>query len=104
VLGTFFVRPNQLGPGKHVANAGYATRPDAGGRGVGSAMARASLDWARQRGFRAMQYNFVVSTNDRAVRLWQRLGFAIVGTVPGAFEHPTLGFVAVHVMYRSLTA
>jgi ribosomal protein S18 acetylase RimI-like enzyme len=67
-------------------------------------MARASLDWARQRGFRAMQYNFVVSTNDRAVRLWQRLGFAIVGTVPGAFEHPTLGFVAVHVMYRSLTA
>jgi ribosomal protein S18 acetylase RimI-like enzyme len=67
-------------------------------------MARASLDWARQRGFRAMQYNLVVSTNDRAVRLWQRLGFAIVGTVPAAFEHPTHGFVAVHVMYRSLTA
>lgn len=76
--------------------------PDAAGRGVASAMARASLDWARERGFRAMQFNYVVSTNARAMRLWQHLGFAIVGTLPGAFEHLTLGYVDVYVMYQPL--
>jgi len=102
VLGTFFVRANQLGPGGHVANAGYMTHPDAAGRGVASAMARASLDRARARGFRAMQFNFVVSTNERAVRLWRRLGFEVVGTLPGAFAHPALGDVDVYVMFQSL--
>ena len=102
ILGTYFVRANQPGPGAHVANAGYMTHSDAAGRGVASAMARASLDWARERGFRAMQFNYVVSTNARAVRLWQHLGFAIVGTLPGAFEHPTLGYVDVYVMYQPL--
>lgn len=102
ILGTYFVRANQPGPGAHVANAGYMTHPDAAGRGVASAMARASLDWARERGFRAMQFNYVVSTNARAMRLWQHLGFAIVGTLPGAFEHPTLGYVDVYVMYQPL--
>jgi GNAT superfamily N-acetyltransferase len=102
VLGSFFVRANQPGPGSHVANAGYMTHPDAAGRGIASAMARASLDWARERGFRAMQFNFVVSSNVRAVRLWQHLGFAIVGTLPGAFQHPTLGYVDVYVMYLPL--
>ena len=102
VLGSFFVRANQLGGGGHVANAGYMTRAEATGRGVASAMVRASLDWARARGFRAMQFNYVVSTNTRAVRLWQRLDFAIVGTLPGAFAHPALGYVDVYVMHRSL--
>lgn len=102
ILGTYFVRANQLGPGSHVANAGYMTHPDAAGRGVATAMAAASLDWARERGFRAMQFNFVVGSNARAVRLWQHLGFAIVGTLPGAFHHPRLGYVDVFVMYRAL--
>ena len=104
VLGSFFVRANQPGPGGHVANAGYATHPDAAGRGLATAMARASLDWARARSFRAMQFNFVVSTNARAVRLWQHLGFAIVGTLPGAFRHPALGDVDVYVMYQRIEA
>lgn len=103
VLGTFFVRANQPGPGNHVANAGYMTHPDASGRGVATTMVHASLDWARERGFRAMQFNFVVSTNFRAVRLWRHLGFAIAGTLPGAFCHPELGFVDAYVMYRTLT-
>ncbi len=102
ILGSYFVRANQAGPGSHVANAGYMTHKDAAGRGVASAMCRASLDWARERGFGAMQFNFVVSTNARAVRLWQHLGFAIVGTLPGAFHHPALGYVDVYVMYQPL--
>lgn len=102
VLGTYFVRANQLGPGGHVANAGYLTHPEATGRGIASAMGRASLQWARERGFRAMQFNFVVSSNSRAVRLWQHLGFAIIGTVPEGFEHPRLGFVDVYVMHQPL--
>lgn len=102
VLGSFFVRVNHPGPGGHVANAGYMTHPNAFGRGVASAMGRASLCWARDQGFRAMQFNFVVSSNERAVRLWQRLGFRIVGTLPGAFTHPKLGFVDVYVMHQAL--
>ena len=102
ILGTFFVRANQPGPGSHIANAGYMTHAEAAGRGVASAMARASLEWARERDFRAMQFNYVVSTNERAVRLWQHLGFAIVGTLPGAFHHPTRGYVDVYVMFQSL--
>lgn len=102
IVGTYLLRPNQGGPGSHVANAGYMVRPDAFGGGVGSAMCAHSLDEARAAGFRAMQFNAVVSTNTRAVALWQRHGFAIVGTVPGAFRHPELGFVDVHIMHRTL--
>ena len=102
VLGTYYVRANQQGGGAHVANCGYMTAADATGRGVASAMCAHSLDEARRRGFRAMQFNFVVSTNERAVRLWQRHGFEIVGRLPGAFAHPTLGFVDALVMFRRL--
>jgi ribosomal protein S18 acetylase RimI-like enzyme len=102
VVGTYILRANQLGGGAHVANCGYITAPPASGRGVARAMCAHSLDRARQRGFRAMQFNFVVSTNERAVRLWQSFGFEIVGRLPGAFEHPTAGFVDVLVMYRTL--
>jgi ribosomal protein S18 acetylase RimI-like enzyme len=102
ILGTYFLQPNQQGGGAHVANCGYITAPWATGRGVARAMCEHSLQRARQRGFRAMQFNFVVSTNERAVALWQSLGFAIVGRLPGAFHHPTAGFVDALVMYRSL--
>jgi ribosomal protein S18 acetylase RimI-like enzyme len=102
VLGTYFLQPNQQGGGSHVANCGYVTAPRATGRGVARAMCAHSLDRARERGFRAMQFNFVVSSNQRAVALWQSFGFEIVGRLPGAYQHPTAGFVDAFVMYRSL--
>jgi ribosomal protein S18 acetylase RimI-like enzyme len=103
IVGTYFLRPAQLGPGAHIANAGYMVRPDAWGAGVASAMCDHSLVRARERGFTAMQYYFVVASNDRAVALWQRKGFAIIGRSPGAFEHPKFGPTDALVMYRSLT-
>jgi ribosomal protein S18 acetylase RimI-like enzyme len=102
IVGTYFLKANQKGGGAHVANCGYMTAPHATGRGVARAMCAHSLERARQRGFRAMQFNFVVSTNERAVRLWQKLGFEIVGCLPKAFEHPALGFVGAYVMHREL--
>ena len=102
VVGTYILRANQQGGGAHVANCGYITAAHASGRGVARAMCAHSLERARERGFRAMQFNFVVSTNERAVRLWQSMGFEIVGRLPGAFEHPTAGFVDALVMYRGL--
>jgi L-amino acid N-acyltransferase YncA len=102
VVGTYCLRANQRGGGAHVANCGYMTAQHATGRGVARAMCVHSLDTARERGFRAMQFNFVVSTNERAVRLWSTLGFATVGRLPGAFLHPALGYVDALVMYRAL--
>jgi ribosomal protein S18 acetylase RimI-like enzyme len=102
VVGTYYLRANQQGGGAHVANCGYMTAGDAQGRGVAQAMCEHSLGEARRRGFRAMQFNFVVGSNERAVRLWQRLGFAVVGRLPGAFAHPRLGFVDALVMHRML--
>jgi ribosomal protein S18 acetylase RimI-like enzyme len=102
VVGTYYLRANQMGGGAHVANCGYITRAQATGRGIARALGVHSLERAAAKGFAAMQFNFVVSTNQRAVALWQRLGFAIVGTLPGAFVHPTHGPVDAHVMYRSL--
>jgi len=102
VVGTYILRPNQSGPGSHVANAAFMVARDAEGAGVGRRMAEHCLTEARRMGFRAMQFNFVVSTNTRAIHLWDQLGFKIVGTLPGAFRHPEKGFVDVYVMYRSL--
>ena len=102
VVGTYILRPNQLGPGSHVANAAFMVASDAQGTGVGRTMAVHCLHEARQSGFRAMQFNYVISTNTPAIRLWQELGFEIVGTLPDAFRHPEKGFVDVYVMYRSL--
>jgi ribosomal protein S18 acetylase RimI-like enzyme len=102
ILGTYFLQANQKGGGAHVANCGYITAAQASGRGVARAMCAHSLDQARQRGFRAMQFNFVVSTNVRAVHLWESLGFAIVGRLPGAFLHPVDGYVDALVMYQVL--
>lgn len=102
VVGTYYLRANQLGGGAHVANCGYMTAPSASGRGVARAMCTHSLAHARARGFRAMQFNFVVASNARAVALWQRFGFEIVGRLPQAFAHPRLGLVDALVMYRLL--
>lgn len=102
ILGTYFIRANQAGGGSHVCNCGYMTAPAASGRGIARRMCEHSLDHARARGFRAMQFNFVISSNERAVRLWQSLGFATVGRLPGAFNHPTLGDVDALVMFRTL--
>jgi GNAT superfamily N-acetyltransferase len=102
VLGTYYMRPNHAGGGRHVCNCGYMTAAAATRRGVARRMREHSLEYARSRGYRAMQFNFVVSTNERAVRLWQSLGFDIVGRLPAAFRHPTQGYVDAFVMYRAL--
>ena len=102
VLGTYFLKANQQGRA-HVANCGYVTAAAAQGRGIAREMCLHSLERARERGFRAMQFNFVVSTNERAIKLWTSLGFETVGCLPLAFEHPTLGFVDALVMYRQIS-
>jgi ribosomal protein S18 acetylase RimI-like enzyme len=102
IAGAYLLRPNALGLGDHVANAGYIVAPAFRGRGVASAMCAHSLDTARAAGFRAMQFNYVVASNEVAVRLWERHGFAIVGRVPGAFRHASLGASDVLIMHRFL--
>jgi L-amino acid N-acyltransferase YncA len=102
VVGTYILKANQPGLGSHVANAAFMVAPDAQGSGLGRRMAEHCLDEARRLGFRAMQFNFVVSTNEGAIRLWKQLGFKTVGTLPGAFRHPQKGYVDVYVMFRSL--
>ena len=102
ILGTYFLRPNQSGGGSHVANAGFMVSAGARGQGLGRATAEHCLSEARRLGFRAMQFNYVISTNTGAIRLWEDLGFEIVGTLPSAFRHPDQGYVDVYVMYRSL--
>ncbi len=102
LVGTYFLRTNQAGGGQHVCNCGYITSAAARGRGVARSMCAHSLAYAAERGYRAMQFNFVVSTNERAVRLWTSLGFETVGRLPGAFQHPVHGYVDALVMYRTL--
>jgi ribosomal protein S18 acetylase RimI-like enzyme len=102
IIGSYYLRPNQTGNGSHIANCGYMTAPWASGRGVARAMCAHSLDRAGSRGFLAMQFNIVVSTNERAVRLWQHMGFEIIGHIPAAFRHPAAGLVDAYVMHRTL--
>ncbi len=102
VVGTYMLRPNQPSLGAHVANAGFMVAPEASGRGVGRAMGLHALAEAKRLGYAAMQFNCVVQSNKSAVALWQSLGFAIVGTVPQAFRHRTLGLTDVYVMHRIL--
>lgn len=101
-LGTYYLRPNAMGGGDHVCNCGYITAPAAQGKGVARTMLADSLDRAREAGFRAMQYNFVISTNTRAIDTWERAGFDVVGRLPGAYRHPTEGYVDALVMFRAL--
>ena len=102
ILGTYFIKANQHGGGAHVANCGYITAESERGRGIARAMCLHSLERAKERGFRAMQFNFVVSTNAAAVKLWSSLGFETVGRLPLAFDHPAHGFVDALVMYRQI--
>jgi ribosomal protein S18 acetylase RimI-like enzyme len=102
ITGTYYMRPNQKGGGAHVANCGYMTAAHAYGRGIARAMCMHSIAHAKTRGFKAMQFNFVVSTNTRAVQLWQSLGFNIAGRLSSAFLHPLQGYVDAYVMYRQL--
>ena len=102
LMGTYFIKPNQPGLGSHVCTCGYVVAPEARGQGVATAMCEHSQRFAREHGFRTMQFNFVVATIERAVRLWERLGFAVVGRLPGAFRHQRLGYVDALVMYKSL--
>jgi RimJ/RimL family protein N-acetyltransferase len=102
VVGTYYLQPNQRGGGAHVCNCGYLTAPWAAGRGVARAMCEHSLEFGKALGFRAMQFNFVVSSNEAAVHLWAKCGFAVVGRLPRAFLHPQLRFVDALVMWREL--
>lgn len=102
IVGSYILKPNQPGLGSHVANAAFIVSPVARGGGIGRQMGEHCLNEARRLGFRAMQFNFVVSTNDGAVSLWRKLGFEIVGTLPGAFRHAQHGYVDAYVMFRTL--
>lgn len=101
-IGTYVVKPNQMGRGAHIANAGYMVRRSARGLGVGTAMGEHSLQLARHLGFEAMQFNMVVATNTGAIHVWKKLGFEIVGRLPGVFRHPERGFVDALIMFRPL--
>ena len=102
VLGTARMGPNRDGPGSHVGTASFMVAPQARGRGVGRTLATYVVDWHRAHGFRGIQFNAVVETNTAAVELWKSVGFEVVGTVPGAFDHPEHGYVGLHVMYLAL--
>ena len=102
ILGTYYIKSNQMGPGSHVANCGYMVSSAARGRGLASAMCQHSQEVALELGFKAMQFNFVASSNEVAVKLWEKLGFKIVGRLPKAFEHAKLGYVDALVMYKWL--
>jgi GNAT superfamily N-acetyltransferase len=102
MLGTAKMGPNRPGRGAHVATASFMVDPAQQGRGVGRALGGYALEWARSAGFHGMQFNAVVETNHAAVKLWQDLGFTIIGTVPEAFDHPQHGMIGLHVMYRKL--
>jgi L-amino acid N-acyltransferase YncA len=102
IVGTYYIRPNQAGGGRHICNCGYITSSSAMRRGIARAMCQHSLAYARQKGYRGMQFNFVVSSNLGAIALWESLGFDIVGRLPRVFRHPTQGLVDALVMFRSL--
>ena len=102
IVGTYYMRPNQAGGGAHVCNCGFMTAAAAAGRGVARKMCEHALEHSKSRGYRAMQFNFVVSANERAVGLWRALGFEVVGCLPQAFNHPRLGYVDALVMFRAL--
>lgn len=102
IVGTFVLKDNQPDLGAHIANAGYMTAPDASGQGIGQLMGAFSLEEARRLGYKAMQFNIVIKTNERAVRLWQKLGFHIIGEIPEAFNHSEKGLVNAYIMYQKL--
>lgn len=102
VFGSYYLKPNGMGPSNHICNCGYMVSEAARGRGIAQIMCEHSQQQALSLGFEAMQFNSVVSTNHVAVRLWQKLGFEIIGTIPSAYKHRQLGYVDSYVMYKSL--
>ncbi|MEJ6401479.1 GNAT family N-acetyltransferase [Yoonia sp. 2307UL14-13] len=102
ILGTYYIRTNQPGGGAHICNCGYIVAPNARGHGLAGQMCEHSQDEARKLGYQAMQFNFVLASNEGAVRLWRRLGFETVGTIPNAFDHPNRGMVDAFLMYKRL--
>lgn len=102
ILGTYFLKPNQPGHGAHICNCGYIVAEQARGLGIASRMCDHSQQEALARGYLAMQFNLVVSTNEGAIRLWKRKGFSTIGTIPNAFRHPQQGFVDAYIMFKQL--
>lgn len=102
VLGTYYLKTNQAGPGNHVCNCGYMVSSQARGKGLATSMCHHSQEIAKQFGYKAMQFNFVASSNEGAIRLWEKLGFEVVGKLPKAFDHPTKGYIDSLVMYKWL--
>jgi len=102
VVGTFTLTPNQPDRGAHIANGSYMVSPDHGGKGIGTFMAKYSLEEAKRLGYLAMQFNIVIKSNEHAVNLWKKVGFEIIGEIPNAFNHPKLGMTNAYIMYRSL--
>ncbi|MEM9786186.1 MAG: GNAT family N-acetyltransferase [Pseudomonadota bacterium] len=102
ILGTYYIKTNQPGGGAHICNCGYIVAPEARGQGLAAQMCEHSQSEARALGYKAMQFNFVLASNAGAVRLWHRLGFETIGTIPEAFDHPQQRMVAAHIMYKAL--
>lgn len=102
IVGTYFIKPNQVDLGSHIANCGYMVSPMHQGRGVGQQMCEHSIEWARAKGYTGIQFNIVVSSNISAVNLWKRYGFEIIGTTPKGFRHKDLGFVDTYIMFKNL--
>jgi len=103
IVGIYYLKANQPGLGSHVANAGYIVSEAARGRGIAAELCEHSQAEAKRRGFLAMQFNLVVSTNEVAVRLWEKLGFTVVGRVPEGFRHKQLGLVDIVIMWKKLS-
>ncbi|EXJ11276.1 ribosomal-protein-alanine acetyltransferase [Nitrincola nitratireducens] len=104
ILGSYYIKPNAMGPGNHVCNCGYMVTEAARGKGIAKRLCEHSQDQAMTLGFEAMQFNAVVSSNEVAVQLWQKLGFKIIGTIPRAYRHGKLGHVDSYIMYKALRA
>lgn len=102
IKGTYIIKPNQIGLGSHIANCSYMVHPENAGKGIGKKMCEHSIDLALKSGYKGIQFNVVVSTNDGAIHLWKKLGFKIIGTTPNGFNHQELGLVDTYIMYRSL--
>jgi ribosomal protein S18 acetylase RimI-like enzyme len=102
VLGTYYIKTNQPGPGSHVCNCGYMVSSMSRDEGLATAMCKHSQKIAKDLGYKAMQFNLVIESNEGAIKLWRSLGFEIVGTIPKAFAHPNLGFIDAHVIYKWL--
>ena len=102
ILGSYYLKPNFLGPGEHVCNCGYMVLESARGKGIATKLCIHSQELAFSLGFRGMQFNYVSSSNQTAIKLWEKLGFETIGLLPEAFKHPVFGFIDAHVMYKKL--